>query len=311
MDAESARGVRKMMAAAGSIAVLAMLTTHADGQTSGRRQAGGAAATIAGCPEEPVAFHRCALEKEKTFKPPRTPDGRPDMQGVWDGTTGGARTLTIEARPKSQWYQAAATVIVDPADGKIPYQAWAAARKAANVDAANDYVYVGAVDPHAHCLLQGVPRQIYDQNGFQIVQSAGFVGIFNEFIHAYRLVPTNGRPHIADGIRLWMGDSRGHWEGDTLVVDVTNSNGKPWFDIAGDFQSDALHVTERFTLVDANTIHYEATIEDPKVFSRPWKLALPVVRFPQKDYEMLEHACHEGEQDTEHLDESADKKSPN
>jgi hypothetical protein len=308
MDTESAHRLRTLLASAGLLAALATLATNAGGQTTGRRQGG---ATIAGCPEDPVAFHRCAVQKEKLFKPARTPDGHPDMQGVWDGTTGGARTLTIEARQKSQWYQAAPTVIVDPPDGKIPYQEWAAAKKAANVDAEKDYVYVGAVDPHAHCLLQGVPRQIYDQNGFQIVQSAGFVGIFNEFIHAYRIIPTSGHAHLNDRIRLWMGDSRGHWEGDTLVVDVTNSNGKPWFDIAGDFQSDALHVTERFTLVDANTIHYEATINDLKVFTRPWTLALPVVRFPQKDYEMLEHACHEGEQDTPHLADSADPKSPN
>ena len=86
-----------------------------------------------------------------------------------------------------------------------------------------------------------------------------------------------------------------------MVVDVTNSNGKPWFDMAGDFHSEALHVVERFTLVDPDTIHYEATIEDQNVFTRPWKIAFPIARFKEKGYELLEHACHEGERDIQHM----------
>ena len=98
-----------------------------------------------------------------------------------------------------------------------------------------------------------------------------------------------------------MGDSRGRWEGNTLVVDVTNNNDKTWFDVIGSFHSDALHVVERFTVVDAKAIDYEATIEDPKVYTRPWKLALRLERIHEKDYELLEEACHEGERDVQHI----------
>src|SRR3989441_7428811 len=98
----------------------------------------------------------------------------------------------------------------------------------------------------------------------------------------------------------WMGDSRGHWEGNTLVVDVTNNNDKSVFDMAGHFHSDALHVVERFTPVDKDTINWEATIDDPKVFTKPWKMKFPLKRAPQ-DFEMLESGCFEGERDAEHL----------
>jgi hypothetical protein len=103
----------------------------------------------------------------------------------------------------------------------------------------------------------------------------------------------DGRPHVGADVKLWMGDSRGHWEGNTLVVDVTNLNGRPWFDLLGHFGSDALHVVERLTLVDGNTIDYEATIEDPRVYTRPWTLALPLVRNQEYD-EIWEEGCHEG-----------------
>jgi hypothetical protein len=103
---------------------------------------------------------------------------------------------------------------------------------------------------------------------------------------------------------MFEGDSRGHWERDTLVVDVTNQNEKTWFDMAGNFHSDALHVIERYTMADLNTIRYEATLEDPKVFTQPWKIAFELGRNREPDYEQMEYACVEGEKDLEHYTES-------
>ena len=116
-----------------------------------------------------------------------------------------------------------------------------------------------------------------------------------EFAHAYRIIPLDGRPHVGENLKLWQGDSRGRWEGNTLVVDVTNHNDKTWFDIVGDFHSDAMRVVERFTVVDADTIDYEATIEDPKVYTRPWKIVFTAARQKEQGFELMEHSCHEGE----------------
>jgi hypothetical protein len=122
-----------------------------------------------------------------------------------------------------------------------------------------------------------------------------------ERAHAYRVIPTDGRPHVGTDVRLWQGDSTGHWEGNTLVVDVTNQNGKAWLDQAGNFYSDRAHMIERMTLIDANTIHYTVTIEDPTVFTRPWTMAFPLKRNPQKGFELIEEGCHEGEKNTQYL----------
>jgi hypothetical protein len=136
-------------------------------------------------------------------------------------------------------------------------------------------------------------------SGYQILQSPGYVAIVYEMIHEARIIPLEGRPHLGSGFRLWNGDSRGHWEGNTLVVDITNYNDKG--SVATNIatqrvraipQSEDLHVVERFTRVDENTINYEATIEDPKVFTSPWKVAMPLHREPE--YQMFEYACHEG-----------------
>jgi hypothetical protein len=107
-------------------------------------------------------------------------------------------------------------------------------------------------------------------------------------------------PHVGKGISLWNGDSRGHWEGNTLVIDSTNLNGKFWIDIAGNFGSDEMHVVERITLVDADTLHYRATIDDPKVYTRSWTIAVPLVRNKSKEDMWLE-SCHEGEHDSNRL----------
>jgi hypothetical protein len=237
-----------------------------------------------GCPNDSAHFHPCALAKAKTFKPPMGPDGHPDLQGLWDAPTvpGGQ---SIEEHRGEYGFGATNSKIVDPADGKVPYQPWAAAQRKENPD--------HYIDPYAFCFPTGVPRQMYNAGSRRIIQLPDTVTILSERGHLSRVVLMDGRPHAGADIKLWMGDSRGHWEGNTLVVDVTNLNGRPWFDLLGHFGSDALHVVERLTLVDANTLDYEATIEDPKVYTRPWTLALPLVRNQEYD-EIWEEGCHEG-----------------
>lgn len=239
--------------------------------------------TAAGCVLEPVQFHACALQKMHTFSPRRTPDGRPDMQGYWN------RAFTsqdIEEHEAGFGIQAGPSLVVDTPDRRIPYQPWAQEFRKGIVDR--------YISPLASCFPPGVPRHTYAPAGHQIVQTPGQVIHLLEYSHSYRIIPTDGRPHLPPAIKLWQGDSRGHWEGDTLVVDVTNSNGLTWFDNAGNFYSEALHVIERFTLIDADTIHYEARIEDPQVYTRPWTLVSALVRNTEPGFELFEQACHEG-----------------
>ena len=124
--------------------------------------------------------------------------------------------------------------------------------------------------------------------------------ILYEAQHMYRIIPTDGRPHLPSTVKLWQGDSVGHWEGNTLVVDYANNNGKHWLDMAGNFDTENLHVVERLTMVDADTILYEATLTDPTIYTRPWTIALPFARNKEKNYYLLEFACREGEHDLQH-----------
>src|SRR6266704_1568192 len=133
----------------------------------------------------------------------------------------------------------------------------------------------------------------------RIIQAPASVVFVWEDYHAYRVVPLDGRPHVGSAMKLWMGDARGHWEGNTLVIDTTNMNGKGRLSVVGDFFSEHAHVTERLTFVDADTMNYEATIDDPDVFTRPWTLRAAEKRKP--DYEFWENACHEGEMSVESM----------
>ena len=226
-----------------------------------------ATATAAGCPLEPVTFHACALPKMKTFNPPRTADGRPDLQGYWE------RAFTsqdIEEHTAGFGIQAGPSLVIDTPDRKIPYQPWALEFKKTIVDR--------FISPLASCFPPGAPRHLVAPSSHQILQTPGYVVYLLEYSHSYRVIPTAAGPHVPGTVTLWQGDSRGRWEGNTLVVDVTNSNGLTWFDNAGNFYSDAVHIVERFTLVDADTIHYEARIEDPKVYTRPWTMVSALTR---------------------------------
>ena len=246
----------------------------------------------------------------RAWEPPRTPDGQPDIQGHWryrSENPDAYAFYTLEGvlteGSRVQWFMNRgvdrkvpfASVVVDPPDGKIPYQPWALARR-------NELLVVSAnpktpdhVDPRAYCFLAGVPRQTYEAMGagpHQIVQTGGHIVMLWQWAHSYRIIPLDNRPHIPASVKLWQGDSRGRWDGRTLVVDTSNQKAN-WLDFVGDFHSDALHVTERFTIVDADTIRYEATLDDPKVYTRPWTMRLLLVREKEAGFEILEEACYE------------------
>jgi hypothetical protein len=255
--------------------------------------------SVGGCPAEPAAFDTCAQQKAKSFDPPRTPDGHPDMQGYWTDllTNGFSIEGVTESDPDSRNPVQAATVgpgmIVDPPDGKIPYQPWAAAlgRKGVHTKA--------YLDPHGTCALHGPPRNMEISPIYQLIQPSGgdYIVWLLEEIHEFRIIPTNNRRHIGSNIKLWGGDSIGRWEGNTLVVDVTNLNGYNWLDDAGNFFTDAAHMVERWTMIDPDTIHYRVTLEDPRVYSRPWTMAWAFVREKTPGFELLEEACWEGDRD--------------
>jgi len=241
------------------------------------------------------------------WNPTRLPDGQPDMQGLWVSDAVGAAHSVEDGRdPASDIIQDRIgernpIVIVEPADGRIPYQPAAAAKRNELLADINTPTKLEHVDPHVRGTLDGVPRNNYVPGGLQIGQVPGSVTILYESNHAYRFIPTDGRPHVGENIKLWMGDSRGRWEGNTLVIDVTNFDTGTWFDAHGTFHSDALHVVERWTMVNADRIDYEVTIEDPKVFTRPWKMAWTVNRNKQKGYEQWEDDRHEGDHDVENI----------
>jgi len=270
---------RLLASLAAAALMLIMPADRAAAQAAAPRTAGG-------CPLDPVKFHACALPKTKTFDPPRTEDGRPDMQGYWDrGFTSqdveehGADGLNVQPGP---------SLVVDTPDHKIPYQPWALEFRKGIADR--------FISPLASCYPPGVPRHAIAPAAHRIVQMPGYVVYMLEYSHSYRIIPTDGKSHISGVVKLFQGDSRGRWEGNTLVVDVANTNGLTWLDNAGNFASDALHVVERYTLIDRDTIHYEARLEDPKVYTRPWTMVSALTRNREKDFEIWEQACHEGNQ---------------
>jgi hypothetical protein len=248
--------------------------------------------TIAGCPADPVPFYKCAQDKINTFQPPRTVDGTPDFQGYWNANR---QAFDLEEHPQSFAYNGEPTVVVDPPDGKVPYTPAARAKHEDWKSKTLTPPSIEYLDPNAQCFLRGVPRQMWMMD-YEFVQPAGsqFIFTVHEQNHAYRAIRMDGTPHLTKGVKLWMGDSRGRWDGNTLVVDVTNANGREWLDNTGAMYSENVHVTERFTMVDKDTILYEARIDDPSYFTQPWTITFPLRRNPDPQFEIMEFACHEG-----------------
>jgi len=184
-----------------------------------------------------------------------------------------------------------AHVIIDPPDGKIPYQPAALAKLKENL--ANR----ATADPETKCFQPGVPRAAYVRSPFQIFQNNRAVFIVYQDVHAYRIIYLDGSPHN-EGLGYAMGDSRGHWDGDTLVADVSSFSDATWLDAAGDYHSGDLHVVERYTRANPDTLIYQATIEDPQVFTRPWTIRMPLRL--QQGIQILEDECEEGENGRRH-----------
>jgi hypothetical protein len=230
----------------------------------------------------------CLAQAPKPYAPPRTSDGLPDFEGYWQPRANSAM-YSVLPHPGGFFLGAESKEgIVD--GGVLPYQPWAAAK-------AKELTQHMELDPTGHCHYEGIPHAMYF--GFQLYETPKYIALLHENMHAWRIIYMDGRPHPKD-YSAWMGDSRGHWEGNTLVVDVANNNDKSVFDMAGHFHSDALHVVERFTPLDHDTISYEESVEDPKVFTRPWKMHFLLKR-AKEDYQFLESGCFEGERDQAHL----------
>ena len=212
---------------------------------------------------------------------PRTPDGKPNLNGFWQVlNTANIDIQDHQARPGVPAGQG----IVE--GNEIPYQPSALKQKQEN------FANRATADPESKCFMAGVPRVMYTPFPFQIIQMPELVTMLFEYAHNIRYVHTNGSPHPEGPLEWWMGDSRGRWEGDTLVVDVTYLNDQTWFDRAGNFHSEAMHVVERYNLIDRDHINYEATIEDAKVFTRPWKISMILNRHKEKNFRLLEYYCY-------------------
>ena len=277
-------------------------------------------------------------QSDEPWTPPLTADGQPDIQGVWTnfdptpfeapdeadierlaplarwfpGTNQPPRMPPSEPQPRREVSGFAdgpgsaprnarrRSMVVDPPDGRIPVRDEARARRDYNLIHLTDS-YMNHT-PWERCITRGVPGGIFPPGygaGYRIVQTPGHVVILYEMIHEARIIPLDGRPHVPSGVRLWNGDSRGRWEGNTLVVEVTNYNDKGAIatNIAtrgarGLPRTEALRVVERFTIRDADTIDYEVTIHDPDIYTSSWQVAMPLNK--DATYDLFEYACHEG-----------------
>ena len=249
----------------------------------------------------PIVSIGVVAQAPATSPPPpgpiqRMPDGTPDLN-VFFQSDGGGANYGLAPHARVELTPPGRGVIIDPPDGLLPIQPWAKAEQESRLLPERGYD-----DPTAHCFVAGVPRSFYVPAPFHILQTSDTVVFLHERM-AWRTVALNRSTHLPDTVRLWQGDSIGHWEGDTLVVETTNLNGKTWLNEVGEIVSHAEQVVERFTPVDADTINYEATVTDPIVYTRPWTIAMPFHRQPGG---LLEVACLEDNQDLRHLREIRD-----
>ena len=243
------------------------------------------------------AQRQAAQDDEEFVTPRSTPTAEALLTGAGTGPPGhwGER-----GRPTRQ-----TSLVVDPSNGRIPPMTAEGERRTSAIPASRYYDNSGAgvfngpedLSVYDRCITRGLVGSMVAVGynaGNEIVQGPGWVAIRNEMIHETRLIPLDGRRHVSSAIRSYMGHSIGRWDGPTLVVDTANFNGKTGIGANGRaiYHSDALHIVERFTRVAADTIRYEAVIDDPKTWTRPFTIAFPLSRDP--GYGMFEYACHEG-----------------
>jgi hypothetical protein len=231
-----------------------------------------------------------AAAQTPVYQAPRAADGKPNLTGIWQAMNTANWDIQGHAAAAGPLPQLGALGAIPPGlgiveGGDLPYLPEAAAKKKENF--ANRL----ALDPEVKCFLPGVPRATYMPYPFQIVQSRNTILFSYEYASAVRTVNMDKAPPAP--IDSWMGWSNGRWEGETLVIDVTGLNDQTWFDRAGNFHSDALHVVERYTPRSPGTLSYAALIEDPKVFSRPWKMSMILYRNEEPNAQLLEFKCVE------------------
>ena len=276
----------------------------------------------------PAAAGQAQTAPSDRWAPSRTPWGDPDLQGLWNNSTttplerphelADKEFLTQEelvaldqqARDRADrpprtgdtgsyngfWFNRGSllrrtSLIVDPPDGRLPPMTPAGEKRAAWERGTDSWENRNLAE---RCVTRGAPKRPGGyNNNFLIVQTPGFVAILQEMIHEVRFIPLDGRPHLPEGIQQWMGDSRGVWEGNTLVVETTNFKDgivTNSYNCCPGSGAD-LHLTERFTRIDADTIEHRYTVTDPTTYAQPWTAAVPMTKFPGP---MFEYACHEG-----------------
>jgi hypothetical protein len=236
--------------------------------------------------------------QEEPAKLPRLADGRPDLQGLWHNESGYRAAMK---NLRGGGGLAVALGDFHSAGVPLPFPYWPITKQIQQYRDLHDPYH----DPEAHCHVPGVPRETEQPSSlfpFQIIQDEKYVVILYEYTHDVRIVPLDGSSHPRH-YWAWDGDSRGHWEGDTLVVDVTNFNGRTWLDMEANFVDENEHVVERYTMTGADTIAYSATVDDPTVFTKPWTMQLELKRNPAKE-QIVYYDCHEGERDVAHYPRS-------
>ncbi len=220
------------------------------------------------------------IAASQSYEPPRTPDCRPDLQGIWQAMN--TAVWNIQDHSPEYGVPAGQGVVVGNA---IPYQPWALEQRQLN------YENRLTEDPEASCKMVGVPRITYMPYPFQILQTPDQIVMTYEWVHSIRNIYMGGE-RMPGPIEWYMGDSRGRWEDDTLVVDVTHFTSETWLDRSGNFHGPGLRVTERYTRTGPDHLLYEVTIDDPEVFTEPWQIRMPLYRRIEDDVRVLEYECY-------------------
>ena len=260
------------------------------------------AAAAAGAALSLAASRAVAQTPAQAYRAPRTPDGKPNLNGIWQALNEANWDVEAHGTGASPFPDLLGALLAEPAGqgvvegGPLPYKPEALAKKKENfakrlTRPTSRELNETTGDPEAKCYMPGVPRATYMPFPFQIVQTPQQILIAYEFANATREIHIGRKPEAP--AESWMGWSIGRWEGETLVVDVTDQIDRTWFDRAGNFHSDALHVVERYTPLSADHLMYEATIEDPKVFTRPWKMSMPLYRRVEKNALFIDFKCVE------------------
>ena len=229
-----------------------------------------------------------AAGQTPAYRAPRSADGTPDLNGIWQALNEANWNIEGHSAAPGPVMELGAAAAVAPGlgvvdGGPIPYRPAATSQRQENAE--NRLT----LDPEIKCYLPGVPRATYMPYPFQIIQTQQYIMMVHTYAGAVRTIYMDD--HVEAPADSWMGWSNGRWDGETLVVDTTGFNGKTWFDRAGNFHSDALHVVERYTATGPDHLLYEATIEDPNTFTRPWKMSMPLYRRVEANAEIMEFRC--------------------